>query len=87
MVRDAVTIGVIDHRPGRFGGTGLTGNWSGYDEQEFQRDLEDVRQLWKDLNQEVASRYFLLRRPVAVALKREIRERLQRMASYIERNF
>jgi hypothetical protein len=83
MVRDAVTIGVIDHRPVRSRGTGLTGNWSGYDEHEFQRDLEDVRQLWKDLNQEMATRYFLLRRPAAVGLRREIRERLLRMASFL----
>ena len=83
MVRDGVSIGVEDHRPGRFGGMGLIRNWSGYDGRDFQRDLEEVRQLWKDLNQEVAPRYFLLRRPAPVVLKREIRERLQRMASYL----
>lgn len=85
-MRDAVTIGVIDHRPGRFGGTGLTGNWSGYDEREFQRDLEDVRQMWTELNQ-VVNRNPLFRSPMAIVLKRDIRDRLRRMASYAERVF
>ena len=85
MVRDLVAIGTFETRHGRSGGLGLTGNWSGYDALEFQRELEEVRQMWMQLNQGVVTRG--VRSSFALALKRAIRERLQRMASYSEREF
>lgn len=86
MVRNVVATGVRETRPWRAGGIGLTGNWPGYDEREFQRDLEDVTRLWVELKPAMETRGFMFRRQAADHA-REIYERLQRMILYLESNF
>ncbi len=86
MVRDGVNVGMQDPRRWGYGGTGLTGNWPGYDEREFQRDLDDVTRLWRELKRAMETRGFTFRRQAADQA-REIYARLERMMLYLNSNF
>ena len=85
MVFDGISVGMQDPRRFGSGGMGLTGNWPGYDERDFQRDLEDVTRLWGELKA-METRRLRFRRQ-ATEHARELYDRLERMMLYLNSNF